>query len=59
MWFMLEVVYELNMYMYRSHIEQNQAKIYHIGDLIKIILFKKDKSKYEFLSNRSMLTSNN
>ena len=55
----LDVVYELNRYMYKSHIDKNQAKLYHIGDLIKIILFEKDEVKYYFLSNRPMSISDN
>ena len=41
----LDIVYELNKYMYKSHIDKNQAELYHVSNLIKIILFKKDKNK--------------
>ena len=41
----LDVVYELNRYMYKSHIDKNQAELYHVGDSIKIILFEKDENK--------------
>ena len=41
-----DVIYEFNRYMYKSYINQNYTELYLFGDLIKIILFKKDESKY-------------